>query len=1157
MAEPKKKKKKSVWKRIVGWFKARIEWIEATASDPAITKTILEDLGLPPSTPMTPPPKVPDNLKGTLDGYLNQVDPDQTALIETFLAIQEIYETGRVFYESMKDDDVTAWELFWLVTQVWVVENIRVRNPAGYAVAKAIGMVTGEYDTAEHFDPAIVVTTLKGEPLPADYGEELVQRWSALFGVTAVVVGHFLREPARGSARYEAFYGWDPDPESTSPLADLISQRTGTVVVRFPGNPEIAIGLTATAVSTAQGGPGLFVALSGELTATRVEGELSWSGSFAAPGGAWFYIPFPDSAMDFQAGGPAEAFVRATIRQAPPNEPGTAPPAPGTPLPAFELEITDGTRLQLAGFELVVDVRKSGAGIRGFVTEGRLVLSLGDGDGFLSKLPGKKVEVPFSLGISLDTENGLRIDGGTRIRATLPVSASLFGVFTLQYIEISTGPSQTEGIAIELSAGMSLNLGPFRASVDRLGILLDTGGIPEDDFVGITKSIAFKPPSGIGLVLDAEAVKGGGYLYIDAQRGEYAGVLELEMKLPVVGRIALKAIALLTTKLPEDRDGWALLLLIFAQFRIQLGYGFTFNGLGGIIGLHHAPDTAALSNGLRGGIIDDLLFPENPVADAPRIIPRLRTVFPIVIDTLTIGPVIELGWGTPTLVHLRVGLLWERENALGGSDPARTSKIIVLGQLLVQVPAKELGVPPIVRIVIDVLGWYDFDEEWLFFRARLRDSKIVGFALTGELVVSVESGEEPTMIVAAGGFHPLFVDVPRGVPVTLDRMGFGFKLGKLSLEIKLYYAVTPNAKHIGLLIDLKAKLGPVSIEGYLGFDALVDNETDRFVAQVRFGVALKFKGKSLCGVKVEMVLTGPDQWHAVGKGSFEILWWDVDFDFDERWGDPETLSTVTIPLRADVARQLEVPSNWSARVPPGLAPPITVEVPATGIVVHPLGELVFLQRTAPLGIEVDRVGAKRVDGGPVTFDVGGATVGSRAAETTAVSEHFARGQFVDLGEEARLTTPAFERFEAGVAVGAAGFRVPAESGLGRGPLSFEDRYLVPGDEPDPEPNPDPRRRPWLIESFGTRANVSVDTARQQARVGPAARSARHLESVVAGTTTRRATVQDPPLAVVDGTRLQPVDGDAPAPATFTAAEQLVRSRPGSVLVEAFEVEEVG
>jgi hypothetical protein len=1155
-----KKPKKSVWRRIVNWFKRQAEWVEEIGSDEVITRTLLEDLGLPPSTPMTPPEKIPPAQKETIDGYLAQVDPDALSLGEALAAYQSIYETSRVFYESLKDEDISPWELFWLISQVWVNERLRVRNPAAHAVLKGIGAITGEYDTAERFDPALIVATLKGEPLPADYGEVLAQRWSALFGVIAVVVGHLVAEPPHKTSRFEAFYGWDPDPDSDSPLADEISARTGSIVLRFPGTTSTALGITTTAVTTAQGGPGIFVALSGDVSTKRREGDLEVTGTFSAPAGGWFYLHWKDEEVKFDAGGPAEVFVRATIRQAPPNEEGMPAPQPGTPLPVYDLAITDETRLELAGFELVIDVRKSGAGIKALVSEGKLIIALGDGDGFLSKLPGKKVEVPFSLGISLDTEHGLRIDGGTRLRANLPVSASLFGVFTLQYLELATGSSPSDGVAIELSAGMSLNLGPFRASVDRVGVLLDTGLVIEDDFGSITKAIAFKPPSGIGLVIDAEVVKGGGYLYIDVPRGEYAGVLELEMKLPIVGRISLKAIGLLTTKLPGGQDGWALLLLIFAQFRVQLGWGFTFNGLGGIIGLHHAPDPLAMTAGLRNGIIDDLLFPENPVADAPRIIPRLRTVFPIEVDTFTVGPALELGYGTPTLVSLRLALLFEREHALGGAEPARTSKVILLGQLLIQVPAKDLGLAAIVRIQIDVLGWYDYDEEWLYVRARLRDSKIAFFALTGELVVSIESGAEPTMIVAAGGFHPLFVDVPRGVPATLDRLGFSFKLGRLSMEMKLYYAVTPNARHLGVNIELKAKLGPVSIEGYLGFDALVDTETDRFTAQVRFGVALKYKGHSLCGVKVDMVLTGPDQWSAVGKGSFEIMWWDVDFPIDEHWGDPVLVSTTTSALREELARELSVASNWAARLPVGLSPPLTVVPPATGLAVHPLGELVFIQHSAPLGIEVSRVGAKRIEGGPVTFGLEAATIGSRAASTTPVTENFARGQFVDLTEEAKLASPAFERFDAGLAVGSSAFRVPEASGLGRATLRFEDRYLVPEDEaqpePEPEPETDPRRRRWRVDGFDTRVSLNLDAARQQALTGPAARSARKVASLVAGNGRLKATVRAAPVVVVGGADLRKVGGLDGVAMSFTAAEQVTRSTPGSVLVEAFEVEEV-
>ena len=48
-------------------------------------------------------------------------------------------------------------------------------------------------------------------------------------------------------------------------------------------------------------------------------------------------------------------------------------------------------------------------------------------------------------------------------------------------------------------------------------------------------------------------------------------------------------------ELPDRDDGWALLLLLFAQFRWDLGWGFTLNGLGGIIGLHHRPEITRLS----------------------------------------------------------------------------------------------------------------------------------------------------------------------------------------------------------------------------------------------------------------------------------------------------------------------------------------------------------------------------------------------------------------------------------------------------------------------------------------------------------------------------------------------------------------------------------
>ena len=162
------------------------------------------------------------------------------------------------------------------------------------------------------------------------------------------------------------------------------------------------------------------------------------------------------------------------------------------------------------------------------------------------------------------------------------------------------------------------------------------------------------PPKGIGLLLDAGVVKGGGYLFIDADRGEYAGALELK-----IAMFSIKAIAMITTKRPDGSAGWSLLLLIFAQFMVHIAFGIFLTGVGGLLGLHHRADIDALTAGMRTGALDDVLFPDNPVGDAPRIINRFRTLFPIEPDSLLLGPMLQLSFSEPPIVYIRIGLVFE------------------------------------------------------------------------------------------------------------------------------------------------------------------------------------------------------------------------------------------------------------------------------------------------------------------------------------------------------------------------------------------------------------------------------------------------------------------------------------------------------------------
>ena len=65
--------------------------------------------------------------------------------------------------------------------------------------------------------------------------------------------------------------------------------------------------------------------------------------------------------------------------------------------------------------------------------------------------------------------------------------------------------------------------------------------------------MAFKPPSGAGLSIDAAGVNGGGYLAYDSAKSEYQGVLQLQFE-----NLALQAFGLITTQV-AGASGFSLL----------------------------------------------------------------------------------------------------------------------------------------------------------------------------------------------------------------------------------------------------------------------------------------------------------------------------------------------------------------------------------------------------------------------------------------------------------------------------------------------------------------------------------------------------------------------------------------------------------------------
>ena len=314
-------------------------------------------------------------------------------------------------------------------------------------------------------------------------------------------------------------------------------------------------------------------------------------------------------------------------------------------------------------------------------------------DGFLKMILGDGISVALDVVAEADKAGTLRFVNGTGLRVSLPIPTLPTGPFELQLINLGLNPAggSFTNLEIEVSASFGVALGPFAASVDRLGIIATLKG----GAAGRDVQFAFKPPNGIGLLLDAGIVKGGGYLAVDEQG--YAGILELKML-----AVDVKAICLLNT---HSEAGFSLLLLIFGQFPpIQLSFGFTLTGVGGLIGVQHTASPPALSQALGAGNLDAVLFPENPVANAPQIINTLRAMFPVKRGGFIIGPMLELGWGTPSLVTVRMGLLVEAD------------KFTLLGQAIVQVPPLVSADLALLYLRLDFVGCVTFDPVQHFVR---------------------------------------------------------------------------------------------------------------------------------------------------------------------------------------------------------------------------------------------------------------------------------------------------------------------------------------------------------------------------------------------------------------------------------------------------------
>ena len=687
-------------------------------------------------------------------------------------------------------------------------------------------------------------------------------------------------------------------------------------------------------------------------------------------------------------------------------------PSGGNPILLFGE--TGASRLEVAtvdvgvGVSVTWDTATNTAGgeplLQFGVTGGNLVIDMSEADGFLADVTGgTPIQGTFGFAATWAPSTGVHITGGAQLEIDLPVHLDL-GPVTLDTIYVVGGLAST-GVTLELSVAMGVTLGPIQASVDRVGVT-GTLSFPQNggNLGPANLAIGFKPPDGLGIEIDAGPASGGGFISFDPSQGQYAGVLDVSL----VDIVQVKVIGVIDTIMPDGSSGFSFILIItFDLPPIELGFGFTLNGVGGLGGVNRTINTTALQAGFVAHSLDSILFPPDPVANAPAIISNIRNFFPVALNSYVFGPMVEIGWGEPTLITLEIGVILELP------DPVI---IVLLGLVDVALPTADAA---LIQIHIDILGELDFGTKTLELEGDMYDSSVLIYSMAGSLYFSVCWGSDPNFVYSVGGFNPHFNTAGLNIP-PMQRCSVSIGWGdNPRISANNYFAVTSNSLQFGANVQAYASAAGFTIQGYLGFDVLVIFSPFSFEFDFTVSFSVSFEGINLLGLSVSGSFSGPRPWNLNGTASISILFWTVSASVNLTWGDSTPVTIPQKPVLPDLVTALQAPGNWSAALPAGMTPAVSLAAPVPNnpnILVYPMGTLSVRENVVPLDVSITKYGNATPSDGNL-FAISDVQINGNEAVRQSLQEYFAPGQFNSLNDSDKLSLPSFELYDAGETIG--------------------------------------------------------------------------------------------------------------------------------------------
>lgn len=833
------------------------------------------------------------------------------------------------------------------------------------------------------------------EPLPADPSTPPYTLYSYEFDA----IGEWLSDPA---AKAVSLYGWDAgfDGQKLFPrLEKLIALSGLPVFYDDTATPKRLDMVIVELVPTTSGVAGLAIRLKDDFATGTIDIPLGTDATLEV--NAEVHLPLQtelvirtDGSVTFTPPSVTSLSgaldVKLIVRRGSPFV--VFGQAGGSRLEFGELVLGANTQLQMDG-----GAAHGQLDVSGTLTDGKVIIDGRKGDGFIGKiLPGTYIEADFSLLMGVSTERGFYFSGSSALEVRLPTHIQLGPIS----IEALTLMAALDGGNVPMSVGADIRakLGPIDAVVQNMGVTATLSFPPNNtgNLGPAQLDIGFKPPNGVGLRVAAGPISGGGFLSLDYVKGEYIGALELSFK----GVFSLKAVGIINTKLPDGSKGFALLILVTAEFSpINVGFGFTLMGVGGLLGLNRTLDSAALRLGVRTGGVSSVLFPPDVIGNIVKIVSDLKAFFPIAQGHFVVAPMVKIGWAG-SLISLELGIILD--------IPA--PQLTIIGVLRLVLPNVDA---PILKLQVNFAGGVDFEQGLIWFDASLFDSSLLVFTLSGDMALRIGWGARSLFVISVGGFHPAFHEVPSDL-TGMKRIGIALLSGENPrIMAQTYFAVTSNTVQSGAKVELYAAAAGFNIYGFLGYDILIQFSPFHLVAKLYAGLALRNGTDVIAGIDVSAELSGPTPWHVKGDASFKVLFFSISIGFDETWGSPPPVQIVeTVDVLALVKAAVEDARNWRAELPTNTSQGISLRktdpLPAGALLLHPFGVLSVSQKIAPLDLPIDKYGTQRPVG-DTTFSI---TWTGGAADVAR--EEFAIANYVAMSDSEKLSRKSFEQMKSGL-----------------------------------------------------------------------------------------------------------------------------------------------